>query len=46
VQLRVPGRGRTEGGGRDDFDGSDAVRNYTPLCVGDEAPGRFELLVT
>jgi len=42
--LRAPGRGRKEGGGADDFDGTDAVRPYTP--VSDNATlGRFDLLV-
>ncbi len=42
--LRAPGRGRAEGGGKDDFDGSDAVRPYTPISES-SAAGSFTLLV-
>jgi len=44
ILMKAPGRGRKEGGGKDDFDGSDAVRPYTPMS--DNAMlGKFELLV-
>lgn len=44
ILLKAPGKGRKEGGGKDDFDGSDAVRPYTPMS--DNAMlGQFELLV-
>jgi len=44
ILLKAPGKGRKEGGGKDDFDGSDAVRPYTPMS--DNAMlGKFELLV-
>jgi len=42
--LKAPGKGRKEGGGKDDFDGSDAVRPYTPISD-NEMLGKFELLV-
>jgi len=44
ILLKAPGKGRKDGGGKDDFDGSDAVRPYTPMS--DNAMlGKFELLV-
>lgn len=43
VLLRAPGRGRGAGG-RDDWDGSDAVRPYAPISE-DGTTGKFELLV-
>ena len=44
ILMLAPGRGRKEGGGKDDFDGTDAVRPYTPIS--DNAMlGKFELLV-
>uniref|UniRef100_A0A7S2JA51 NADH-cytochrome b5 reductase n=1 Tax=Haptolina brevifila TaxID=156173 RepID=A0A7S2JA51_9EUKA len=44
ILMKAPGKGRKEGGGKDDWDGSDAVRPYTPMS--DNALlGRFELLV-
>lgn len=42
--LKAPGKGRKEGGGKDDFDGSDAVRPYTPMSD-NSMLGAFELLV-
>mmetsp|Transcript_41571 Transcript_41571/g.88714 ORF Transcript_41571/g.88714 Transcript_41571/m.88714 type:complete len:306 (-) Transcript_41571:455-1372(-) len=42
--LRAPGRGRKEGGGKDDWDGTDAVRPYTPMSD-NSMLGKFELLV-
>ena len=42
--LNAPGKGRKEGGGKDDFDGSDAVRPYTPISD-NSMLGQFELLV-
>jgi len=42
--LRASGRGRKEGGGKDDWDGSDAVRPYTPMSD-NSMLGKFELLV-
>jgi len=44
ILLLAPGKGRKEGGGKDDFDGSDAVRPYTPVSD-NSMLGRFELLV-
>merc|ERR1719382_1859862 len=44
ILLRAPGRGRKEGGGKDDWDGSDAVRPYTPMSD-NSMLGKFELLV-
>ena len=44
VLMRADGRGRKEGGGAEDWDGSDAVRPYTPISSPD-LRGRFELLV-
>ena len=44
ILLKAPGRGRKEGGGKDDFDGSDAVRPYTPMSD-NSVLGKFELLV-
>ena len=42
--MRASGRGRVEGGAKDAWDGSDAVRPYTPIS--DNAMvGKFELLV-
>jgi NAD(P)H-flavin reductase len=41
--LRAPGRGRGAGG-KDDWDGSDAVRPYVPISE-PSLKGRFELLV-
>ena len=42
--MRANGRGRAEGGAKDAWDGSDAVRPYTPIS--DNAMvGKFELLV-
>jgi len=41
--VRAPGRGRGSKG-KDDWDGSDAVRPYTPISDNDLV-GRFELLV-
>jgi len=44
ILMKAPGCGRKEGGGKEDFDGSDAVRPYTPIS--DNAMlGKFELLV-
>lgn len=44
ILLKAPGMGRKEGGGKDDWDGSDAIRPYTPMS--DNALlGKFELLV-
>ena len=42
ILLKAPGRGR--GSGKRDWDGSDAVRPYTPISS-NEVTGRFELLV-
>uniref|UniRef100_A0A7S3F6A1 NADH-cytochrome b5 reductase n=1 Tax=Haptolina ericina TaxID=156174 RepID=A0A7S3F6A1_9EUKA len=42
ILLKAPGRGR--GSGKGDWDGSDAVRPYTPISS-NEVTGRFELLV-
>ena len=42
--LRAPGRGRKAGGGPTDFDGSDAVRPYTPISD-ESVKGSFRLLV-
>ena len=44
ILLKAPGRGRKDGGGKDDFDGSDAVRPYTPFSPPEQA-GSFDLLV-
>ena len=44
VLLRAPGKGRKDGGGPDDFDGSDAVRPYTPISD-NSMLGQFELLI-
>lgn len=44
ILLRAPGRGRKEGGGKDDWDGTDAVRPYTPMSD-NSMIGQFELLV-
>ena len=44
ILLKAPGKGRKEGGGKDDFDGSDAVRPYTPMSD-NSMLGKFELLV-
>lgn len=44
ILLRAPGRGRAEGAGAAEFDGTDAVRPYTPIS--DNAmTGQFQLLV-
>ena len=42
ILLRAPGCGRLDGGGKDDWSGSDAVRPYTPFL---EEEGQFKLLV-
>ena len=42
--IRADGRGRKENGGKDDFDGTDAVRPYTPISD-NSMLGKFELLV-
>jgi NAD(P)H-flavin reductase len=42
--MKAPGRGRKDGGGKDDFDGSDAIRPYTPMSD-NSMLGKFELLV-
>ncbi|KAL3930482.1 MAG: hypothetical protein SGPRY_001517, partial [Prymnesium sp.] len=44
ILLLAPGRGRKEGGGKDDWDGSDAVRPYTPISD-NSVLGKFEILV-
>lgn len=44
ILLKAPGKGRTDGGGKDDWDGSDAVRPYTPMSD-NSMLGKFELLV-
>ena len=44
ILLKAPGRGRKEGGGVDDFDGTDAIRPYTPISP-NTMIGKFELLV-
>ena len=44
ILMLAPGRGRKEGGGKDDWDGSDAVRPYTPISD-NSMLGKFELLV-
>jgi cytochrome-b5 reductase len=44
ILLKAPGKGRKDGGGKDDFDGSDAVRPYTPMSD-NSMTGKFELLV-
>ena len=44
VLLKAPGKGRKDGGGKDDFDGSDAVRPYTPISD-NSMLGKFELLI-
>ena len=44
ILMKAPGKGRKEGGGKDDFDGSDAVRPYTPMSD-NSMLGKFELLV-
>eukprot|EP01052_Picozoa_sp_SAG31_P010778 SAG31_NODE_599_length_13649_cov_9.930775_7_plen_184_part_00 len=43
ILMNVPGKGRKEGGGAEDWDGTDAVRPYTP--VSGNVPGKFDLLV-
>ena len=42
--MKAPGRGRKEGGGKEDWDGTDAVRPYTPMSD-NSMLGKFELLV-
>jgi cytochrome-b5 reductase len=42
--LKAPGKGRKDGGGKDDFDGSDAARPYTPISD-NSMLGKFELLI-
>ena len=44
ILMKAPGRGRKDGGGKDDFDGSDAIRPYTPMSD-NSMLGKFELLV-
>lgn len=44
ILMRAMGRGRKEGGGKDDWDGSDAVRPYTPMSD-NSMLGQFELLI-
>lgn len=44
ILMLARGRGRKEGGGKDDWDGSDAVRPYTPMSD-NSVLGKFELLV-
>ena len=44
ILLKAPGRGRKADGGPQDFDGSDAVRPYTPISD-NSMLGAFELLV-
>ena len=44
ILLKAPGKGRKDGGGPDDFDGSDAVRPYTPISD-NSMLGQFELVV-
>ena len=44
ILLKAPGKGRKDGGGPDDFDGSDAVRPYTPISD-NSMLGKFELVV-
>ena len=44
ILLKAPGKGRKDGGGKDDWDGSDAVRPYTPMSD-NSMLGQFELLV-
>ena len=44
ILLKAPGQGRKEGGDKDDYDGSDAVRPYTPVSD-NLLLGGFELLV-
>jgi len=44
ILMRADGRGRKDGGGKDDWDGSDAVRPYTPMSD-NSMLGKFELLV-
>jgi len=44
ILMLAPGRGRKEGGGKEDWDGSDAVRPYTPMSD-NSMLGKFELLV-
>lgn len=41
--LKAPGKGRGQGG-REDWDGSDAVRPYTPISEG-KMKARFEIMV-
>jgi cytochrome-b5 reductase len=43
ILLKAPGRGRGQGG-KDDWDGSDAIRPYTPMSD-NSMYGKFELLV-
>ena len=44
ILMKAPGKGRKEGGGKDDWDGSDAVRPYTPMSD-NSVLGQFQLLV-
>jgi len=44
ILMKAPGRGRKEGGGKEDWDGSDVVRPYTPMSD-NSMLGKFELLV-
>ena len=42
--LRAPGCGRLAGGGPNDYDGSDAIRPYTPMSDNGQL-GSFELMI-
>ena len=44
ILMRAVGRGRVDGGGKDDWDGSDAVRPYTPVSS-NSVLGSFDLCV-
>mmetsp|Transcript_2077 Transcript_2077/g.6943 ORF Transcript_2077/g.6943 Transcript_2077/m.6943 type:complete len:291 (+) Transcript_2077:74-946(+) len=44
ILLLAPGKGRKADGGKDDFDGSDAVRPYTPVSD-NSVLGKFDLLI-
>lgn len=44
ILMKAPGRGRKEGGGARDFDGTDAVRPYTPVSD-NTMLGKFQLVV-
>lgn len=43
--LRAPGCGRVTDGGKDDYDGSDAIRPYTPFIESTLMGSNFKLLV-